>query len=76
MSGLKSATLEPKRMTFVHADAESEPSTVLVEAVKGGSPSLRVSPPLLLYQPRRNADNARVLTEAAQKIYDTCLFPR
>ncbi len=72
---MRSASLEPKRMTFVHADEESEPSAVLIEAVKGGAPSLRVSPPLLLYQKRGEGDNARILTPTAQRIYDECKFP-
>ena len=66
--------LEPKRMTFVHADAESEPCSVLIEAVKGGAPSVRVSKPLILYEARVTGETVRRLTPAAQKIYDTCSF--
>ncbi len=67
------ARLEPKRMTFVHADEESEPSSVLIEAVKGGAPSLRVSPPLLLHA-STDKNGQRALSARAQKIYDTCSF--
>ena len=73
LNAMHGVHLEPKRMTFVHADAESEPSSVLIEAVKGAAPSLRVSAPVLLYAPKTNA-KARTLTEQAQKIYDTCNF--
>lgn len=66
--------LEPKRMTFVHADSTSEPCSVLIEAVKGGAPSLRISAPLILYQPQHAEEKTRTLTPAAQKIYDTCSF--
>ncbi len=66
--------LEPKRMTFVHADAESEPCSVLIEAIKGGAPSVRVSKPLILYEAREENEKARRLTPQAQKIYDTCSF--
>lgn len=66
--------LEPKRMTVVYADAASEPCSVLVEAVKGGAPSLRMSAPLILYEPPVAGEKTRVLTPAAQKIYDTCSF--
>jgi tRNA1(Val) A37 N6-methylase TrmN6 len=59
-------------MTFVHADAESEPCMVLTEAVKGGSPSLRVTPPLLLYQPPSEGKQSRALTSQAQAVYDSC----
>lgn len=75
-AAMQSASLEPKRMTFVHADDESEPSSVLIEAIKGASPSLRISPPLLLYQKRHAAEETRVLTPEAQAIYDGCNFPR
>ena len=66
--------LEPKRMTFVHADVDSEPCSVLIEAIKGGSPSVRVSKPLILYEARREGEKVRRLTAQAQKIYDTCSF--
>lgn len=72
---LHDARLEPKRMTFVHADAEAEPCMVLTEAVKDVAPSLRVSAPLMLYQPKCQKAAARVLTPEAQRIYDTCAFP-
>lgn len=41
--------LEPKRMTFVHADTESEPSMVLVEAKAGGKCGLTLTRPLIIY---------------------------
>lgn len=75
LNALHEAKLEPKRMTFVHADAESEPCAVLTESVKGGAPSLHVAPPLLLYEPTIRGNERRVLTPTAQKIYDTCQFP-
>jgi tRNA1Val (adenine37-N6)-methyltransferase len=74
LSAMRDARLEPKRMTFVHADAASEPSSVLIEAVKGASPSLRVTPPLLLHLAKRDGEGARTLTPEAQRIYDTCAF--
>lgn len=76
LSALLDANLQPKRMTFVHADAESEPCMVLTEAVKGASPAMRVSPPLLLYLPKKEGEASRTLTELAQSIYDTCSFPK
>ncbi|MBQ9784948.1 MAG: methyltransferase [Clostridia bacterium] len=74
LSGMRDAHLEPKRMVFVHADEESEPSSVLIEAVKGGAPSLRIDPPLLLHACEKFPDGTRKLTARAQKIYDTCSF--
>ena len=61
--------LEPKKMTFVYADSKSEPSMVLVSAIKGGASGMRVSAPLLLYK-----EGTREMSDAAQKIYDTCSF--
>jgi len=74
LNALHEHKLEPKRMTFVHADTESEPCTVLIEAVKGAAPSVRISKPLILYEARCEGEKARSLTPAAQKIYDTCSF--
>ena len=48
MSALKSNGFSPKRMTYVHSDTEHSPSSVLTEAVLGGSESLYVTPPLFL----------------------------
>ena len=73
-SALHAARLEPKRMTMVHADANAEPCALLLEAIKGGSPSMRITPPLLLYKPAVEK-GARELTPEAQKIYDECSFP-
>lgn len=42
--------IEPKRMTFVHADTDSEPSIVLVEGRKGGKSSLLLTKPLIIYK--------------------------
>ncbi len=75
LSALHEYKLEPKRMTFVHADAETEPCMVLTEAVKGASPSLRVTPPLMLYKKDCAENGNRTLTETAKGIYDNCAFP-
>ena len=74
LNALHENRLEPKRMTFVHADAESEPCSVLIEAVKGGAPSVRISKPLVLYEVPKDGEKVRRLTASAQKIYDTCSF--
>ena len=49
MGALSAHHLEPKRVTFVHADEHTEPSMVLVDAIKGGAEGLRVSAPLILH---------------------------
>ncbi len=49
-SAMRAASLEPKRMTFVHADTASEPSMVLVEAKKGASSGMQLTRPLIIYE--------------------------
>jgi tRNA1(Val) A37 N6-methylase TrmN6 len=61
--------LEPKRMTFVHSDISSRPSMVLVEAQKGASPSMVITPPLVL------SKSTNVPTEDCNYIYENCAFP-
>lgn len=73
MRALRKNSLEPKTMVFVHADAESEPSMVLISATKGGAPSLRILPPLMLHDSTEKA-GTRTLSARAQKIYDTMSF--
>lgn len=51
---LRNAGLEPKRMTFVHANEKSEPSMVLIEAKKGGKCGLKLTKPFIIY---KNTDN-------------------
>lgn len=71
MAAMQANGLALKQMTFVHADSRSEPSMVLVGAVKGGSiVGVRVTEPLLLY---REGDR-KTLSDRAQHIYDTMSF--
>lgn len=69
---LRDARLEPKRMTFVHADADAEPSMVLVEARRDGAPEVRITPPLFLTEKLPGGE--RPMSARAQRIYDTCSF--
>ena len=75
MQALHEHRLEPKEMVFVHADEKSEPSMVLISATKGGAPSLRVLPPLLLHE-ASDVMGTRPLSARAQKIYDTMSFDK
>lgn len=75
MSGLDRAGLEPKRMTFVCADAKTAPSMVLIESRKGGGKGLNVTAPLILNQERHGSAPAE-MTDEARAVYDTCaLYP-
>lgn len=46
---MRENSIEPKRMTFVHADTYSEPSMVLVEARAGGKSGAIITKPLIIY---------------------------
>lgn len=70
MDAMRKATLEPKRMTFVHSTVSARPSMVLIEAQKGAAPSLIITPPLCL-----NDQNGQP-TEECRYIYENCAFPK
>ena len=67
---LRANRLEPKIVTFVHADTQSEPSIVLVSAIKGGASGAKVTSPLILYADTEH----KKMSEQAEKIYDTLSF--
>lgn len=50
LSSMRECGLEPKRITFVHADEKSRASMVLVEAKRGGRCGVFLTRPLLLYK--------------------------
>ena len=70
---LRDNKLEPKRITFVCATAESEPSMVLVQSTKGAASGSIVTRPLILHSSREDAKNS-ILSQDAAKIYETCSF--
>lgn len=74
MGALAANRLEPKEMVFVHADAATEPSMLLVSAMKGGAAGMRVMPPLLLHDGGARVSEKRALSERAARIYDTMSF--
>ncbi len=41
--------LEPKRIRLVYPKAGKEANTLLIEAIKDGSPDLKIEPPLIVY---------------------------
>jgi tRNA1(Val) A37 N6-methylase TrmN6 len=47
---MKKNRLEPKRMLLVHPRPHKRPNIVLVEAIKGGRPDLRIDPPLIVHE--------------------------
>ena len=50
ISAMRESSLEPKRITFVHADCGSESSIVLIEAKRGGKSGAILTPPLIIYK--------------------------
>ena len=48
--------IEPKRITYVHANCDSEPSMVLVEGRTGGKCGLLVTKPLIIYSDSGNTE--------------------
>lgn len=46
ISELRSHSMEPKRLCFVQPSPDKAPRLILVEAIKGASPSLKIEPPV------------------------------
>ncbi|MDQ6595371.1 tRNA1(Val) (adenine(37)-N6)-methyltransferase [Bacillus salipaludis] len=53
ISLMRKYRLEPKRIQFVYPKIGKEANTLLVEAIKDGSPDLKILPPIIVY----NEDN-------------------
>jgi tRNA1(Val) A37 N6-methylase TrmN6 len=56
LSAMRGNKIEPKRITFVHADTNSEPSMVLLEGKAGGKCGLLVTKPLIIYEDKTHRD--------------------
>lgn len=50
VAAMRESGIEPKRMTFVHADTESEASMVLIEGKRGGKSGMQLTKPLIIYK--------------------------
>ena len=72
IDAMRRSGLEPKRMTYVHANERSEPSMVLIEAKKGGKCGLKLTRPLIIY---KNTDN-KEYTDDMNFIMDNGVFPK
>jgi tRNA1Val (adenine37-N6)-methyltransferase len=46
---MRSCGIEPKRLRFIHSVEASPAKLVLVDGVKGGRPTVKVDPPLVVY---------------------------
>jgi tRNA1(Val) A37 N6-methylase TrmN6 len=63
IAGMRAHKLEPKRLLLVHPRAHLRPNILLIEAIKGGKPELRIDPPLIVH-----TDDGSY-TQAIQDIY-------
>lgn len=62
---LRSHSLEPKRIRFVHPTITSSATTVLLEARNGGGLEVKIEPPLILYsEPGVYTEEAREILRA------------
>jgi len=48
--------VEPKRITFVHADTRSESSMALVLGKRGGKSGLMLTPPFIIYKNNEHSE--------------------
>lgn len=71
LSAMRESRIEPKRITFVHADVCSEPSMVLVEGRAGGKSGMTVTRPLIIYSDREH----RQYGEDMEYIMENGSFP-
>jgi tRNA1(Val) A37 N6-methylase TrmN6 len=53
---MREARIEPKRITFVHADTESESSMVLIEGKAGGKSGNILTRPLIIYKDKNHSE--------------------
>ena len=72
IDAMRASSLEPKRMTFVHANTDSEPSMVLIEAKKGGKCGLKLTKPLIIYKSKENKE----YSEDMNYIMENGSFPK
>ena len=56
ITAMREHSLEPKRFTFVHADAECEASMVLIEAKRGGKSGSILTRPLIIYKDKSHTE--------------------
>ncbi len=71
ITAMRECKIEPKRMTLVHAGACSPPSMLLIEGKYGAAPSMRVTPPLILYKDHKHSS----YSEDYEYIITTGNFP-
>lgn len=71
IDAMRKNRIEPKRITFVHADTESEPSMALIEGKAGGRCGLTVTKPLIIYADKSH----EIYSEDMNYIMENGSFP-
>jgi tRNA1(Val) A37 N6-methylase TrmN6 len=71
IAAMRESKIEPKRITFVHADTESESSMVLIESKAGGKSGAILTRPLIIYKDKKHSE----YTEDMKYIMDNGSFP-
>ena len=71
IDSMRKSAIEPKRITFVHADTDSEPSMVLIEGKRGGKCGLLLTKPLIIYRDKAHAE----YTDDMKYIMENGSFP-
>ena len=56
IAAMRTHAIEPKRMTFVHADTASESSMVLIEGKRGGKSGMQLTAPLIIYTDEKHKE--------------------
>ena len=69
LSALRNNGLEPKKLTFIHANSTTPPSLLLVSAKLGGKCGLVIEKPVYIYK-----NETQEYTEQFKKIYENCSF--
>ena len=62
-------------LAYVHPDANSAPSLVLIGARRGGGEGVRVTAPLFIYKDALSEGGCREETDIFREIYETGHFP-
>ncbi len=68
---MRASGIEPKRMTFVHANTASEASMVLIEGKRGARSGMMLTRPLIIYKDEKN----NAYTEDMEWITENGSFP-
>ena len=65
--GMRNNGIEPKRLTFIHANTHTPPSLLLIQGKKGGKSGLVIDKPIYIYK-----DGTTEYTEEFSRIYENC----